>query len=123
MMAEQQISLAKTTLDDRKAENIVEISLAGKSSMAEAMLIATGTSRTHVLALADYTLQTLKEAGVAICGVEGLENGEWVLIDTGDILVHIFQEDVRLLYRLERLWQHSFDDANTAEDFDLTASL
>lgn len=122
-MAEQQTVLAKTTLDDRKAENIVEISLVGKSSMAETMLIATGTSRTHVLSLADYTMQALKEAGATIHGVEGMDNGEWVLIDTGDIIVHIFQEEARQLYRLERLWMHSFDDTDTEEDFDLTASL
>lgn len=123
ILAEQQTALAKTTLDDRKAENIVEIPLLGKSSMAETLLIATGTSRTHVLALADYTLQALKDAGATICGVEGVENGEWVLIDTGDIIVHIFQEDARQLYRLERLWMHNFDEAEPHKDFDLTANL
>lgn len=122
-MAEQQTALAKTTLDDRKAENIVEINLDGKSSMAEAMLIATGTSRTHVLALAEYTMQALKDAGAGIHGVEGTENGEWVLIDTGDIIVHIFQEEARDLYRLERLWAINFDDALDDEQLDLTANL
>jgi ribosome-associated protein len=92
--------------------------------MAEDMLIATGTSRTHVLALAEYTIQALKEAGAEIMGVEGLDNGEWVLIDTGDIIVHIFQEEARELYRLERLWSHSFDmDDDNDDQLDLTANL
>ena len=103
-MAEQQAALAKTTLDDRKAEDIVEINLVGKSSMAEAMLIATGTSRTHVLSLAEYTMQALKDAGAQIHGVEGTDNGEWVLIDTGDIIVHIMQDEARDFYQLEKLW-------------------
>ncbi|MBA44668.1 MAG: ribosome silencing factor [Magnetococcales bacterium] len=123
ILAEQQTALAKTTLDDRKAENIVAINLVGKSSMAEAMLIATGTSRTHVLSLAEYTMQALKEAGAQIHGVEGTENGEWVLIDTGDIIVHIFQEEARELYRLDRLWAVNFDEPTDDEQLDLTANL
>lgn len=123
ILAEQQAALAKTTLDDRKAENIIEISLLGKSSMAEAMLIATGTSRTHVLALADYTIQALKDAGAEIHGIEGQDSGEWVLIDTGDIIVHIFQEEAREMYRLERLWAVNFDEPTDDEQLDLTANL
>lgn len=123
ILAEQQAQLARKTLDDKKAEKIVKISLLGKSSMAEEMLIASGTSRTHVLSLAEHTMHALKEAGAHILGVEGMDNGEWVLIDTGDIIVHIFQEEARDLYRLERLWMHSFDDAETDDQLDLTASF
>ncbi len=93
--------------------------------MADSLVIATATSRPHVLALAEHVTTALKSAGASILGVEGTDSAEWVLIDTGDIIVHIFQEDARELYRLERLWSHTFDTDTDelGEELDLTANL
>jgi ribosome-associated protein len=91
-------------LEDDKAENILEINLVGKSSLADAMVIASGRSARHVTSLADHVSRRLKEAGVGRIRVEGLPNADWVLIDAGDVLVHIFRPEVRDFYNLERIW-------------------
>jgi len=91
-------------LDDDKAENILNIPLAGKSPMADAMIVASGRSARHVSALADHVSQKLKEAGAPKVRVEGLPNADWVLIDAGDLIVHIFRPEVREFYNLERIW-------------------
>ena len=91
-------------LDDDKAENILNIPLAGKSPMADAMIVASGRSARHVSALADHVSQKLKEAGASKVRVEGLPNADWVLIDAGDLIVHIFRPEVREFYNLERIW-------------------
>lgn len=100
---------ATTALEDKKAHDLTHLPLDGKSSMADDMLIATGTSRPHVLALAENVSKALKDAGAPIVSVEGEEDAQWVLVDGGDIIVHIFQPDARAHYRLERLWSRSFD--------------
>ncbi len=92
------------SLDDDKAENIIEIDLTGKSSIADSMIIASGRSGRHVSALADHVLRLLKERGQGRAKVEGLQNGDWVLIDAGDVIVHIFRPEVRDFYNLERIW-------------------
>lgn len=90
--------------------------------MADDMLIATGTSRTHVLALAQNVEKALKDAGAPMVSIEGADEGEWVLVDGGDIVVHIFQPEARAHYRLERLWAHNFDvDDDNELDDDLTS--
>ena len=91
-------------LDDDKAENVLNIPLTGKSPMADAMIVASGRSARHVSALADHVARKLKEAGVAQVRTEGLPNADWVLIDAGDIIVHIFRPEVREFYNLERIW-------------------
>ena len=91
-------------LDDDKAENILNSPLAGKSPMADAMIVASGRSARHVSALADHVSQKLKEAGAPKVRVEGLPNADWVLIDAGDLIVHIFRPEVREFYNLERIW-------------------
>ncbi len=96
--------LVEKQLDDDKAENILSIPLAGKSPMADAMIVASGRSARHVSALADHVARKLKEAGVAQVRVEGLPNADWVLIDAGDLIVHIFRPEVREFYNLERIW-------------------
>ena len=93
-----------TALDDAKAENVVSIELAGKTTIADAMMIATGRSNTHVGAIADRVLKACKAAGVASPRIEGLPNCDWVLVDTGDIIIHIFRPEVREFYNLERIW-------------------
>lgn len=102
--AAQLAKLVLDRLDDDKAENIIEIDLIGKSSVADAMIIASGRSARHVGALADHILRSLKEVGVGRARVEGLPNCDWVLIDAGDVVVHIFRPEVREFYNLERIW-------------------
>jgi ribosome-associated protein len=82
----------------------VVIDLTGKTEIADAMVIATGTSQRHIAAIADKLLARLKEAGHGRVGAEGLAGSDWVLIDTGDVIVHIFRAETRAFYDLERLW-------------------
>lgn len=91
-------------LDDAKAEDVVTIDLAGKSSIGDFMLIATGRSDRHVGAIADQIQRALKEEGCGRVRVEGQPKCDWVLIDTGDIIVHVFQPEVREFYNLEKMW-------------------
>lgn len=91
-------------LDDAKAEEIVTINLDGKSSMGDYMVIATGRSDRHVGAVADQIHKKLKEEGETRVRVEGQPQCDWVLIDTGDIIVHVFRPEVREFYNLEKMW-------------------
>lgn len=91
-------------LDDDKAEEIVEIDLSGKSDIADAMVIASGRSQRHVGAIADKILRRLKDAGLEAVRSEGQPACDWVLIDAGDVIVHIFRPEVRSFYNLERIW-------------------
>jgi ribosome-associated protein len=91
-------------LDEAKAENVVTIDLAGKSSIGDFMVVATGRSDRHVGAIADQLQRKLKENGQGRVRVEGLSACDWVLIDTGDIIVHVFRPEVREFYNLEKMW-------------------
>ncbi|MCX7899306.1 MAG: ribosome silencing factor [Methylocystis sp.] len=92
------------SLDDAKAEDVVSIDLRGKTALADEMIIATGRSTVHVAAIADKAIKACKAAGVAAPRVEGLTQGDWVLIDAGDVIVHIFRPEVRAFYNLEKMW-------------------
>jgi ribosome-associated protein len=93
------------SLEDSKAKDIVTIDLHGKSDMADFMLIASGTSDRHVSAIADHLTTYIKEhTKASILAVEGLRDANWVLVDTGDIIVHIFRPEVRTFYNLEKMW-------------------
>ncbi|MGE0025203.1 MAG: ribosome silencing factor [Hyphomicrobium sp.] len=94
-------------LDEAKAEQIVTIDLKGKSSIGDFMVIATGRSDRHVGAVAEQLRKHLKEQGATNVRVEGLETCDWVLIDAGDILVHVFRAEVRDFYNLEKMWSAS----------------
>ena len=96
-------------LDEDKAQDMVLIDLKGKSAMADTMIVASGRSHRHVGAIADHLLRTLKEQGLGKAKVEGLPHCDWVLIDAGDVIVHLFRPEVRSFYNLERMW--SFGDA------------
>jgi ribosome-associated protein len=91
-------------LDEDKAQDIVVIDLKDKSSVADAMIVASGRSHRHVGALADHLLRLLKEAGQGKARVEGLPHCDWVLIDAGDIIVHLFRPEVRSFYNIEKIW-------------------
>jgi ribosome-associated protein len=100
----QLVKLVAAQLEEDKAENILEIPLAGKSPMADAMIVASGRSARHVAALADHVFRKLKAAGASRVRMEGMPNADWVLIDAGDVIVHIFRPEVREFYNLERIW-------------------
>ena len=96
-----------TSLDDDKALDIVSIPLAGKSSIADHMIIASGSSSRQLAAMADHLEQRLKDVGCPAIGSEGAGSGDWILIDVGDVIVHLFRPEVREFYQLEKMW----DDA------------
>lgn len=96
--------LVLAKLDDIKAENSVTIDLAGKSSIGDFMVVTTGRSNTHVGAIAETVTRALKAAGKHSPRVEGLRQGDWVLIDAGDVIVHVFRPEVRDFYGLEKMW-------------------
>jgi ribosome-associated protein len=96
--------LILSRLDDDKAQEIVLIDLKGKSPMADSMIVASGRSHRHVGALADHVLRALKDAGHGRARVEGLPHCDWVLIDAGDVVVHLFRPEVRSFYNIEKIW-------------------
>jgi ribosome-associated protein len=92
------------TLDAAKAENVVTIDLRGKTSIGDHMVLASGRSQRHVGAVADQLIRKLKDEGYGRARVEGQPHCDWVLIDTGDVIVHIFRPEVREFYNLEKMW-------------------
>jgi ribosome silencing factor RsfS/YbeB/iojap/nicotinate (nicotinamide) nucleotide adenylyltransferase len=101
---DDQLALVRRSLEDDKAEDIVVIDLAGKSSFADYMVIASGRSNRQVVAIADHLEERLKQAGHRPISVEGKQGGDWVLVDSGDIVVHIFRPEPRAFYALEKMW-------------------
>jgi ribosome-associated protein len=93
-----------TSLEEAKAEDIVSIDLKGKTALADAMIIATGRSSVHVGAIADRVIKACKAEGLSAPRVEGLPQCDWVLVDAGDIIIHIFRPEVRQFYNLEKMW-------------------
>ncbi|MFM8821059.1 MAG: ribosome silencing factor [Phenylobacterium sp.] len=91
-------------LDDDQAQDVVFIDLKGKSAMADGLVVASGRSHRHVGAIADHLLRSLKEHGYGRARVEGLPHCDWVLIDAGDVIVHIFRPEVRAFYNIEKIW-------------------
>jgi ribosome-associated protein len=91
-------------LDDGKAENIVAIDLAGRTSIADYMIVASGRSNRHVAALAEQVAEDLKKSGLGKAKLEGLPQADWVLIDAGEVIAHVFRPEVREFYNLEKMW-------------------
>lgn len=102
--------LILSRLDEDKAEDIVAIDLKGKSPLADWIVVASGRSARHVAALADHLVRALKENGYGKARVEGLPQADWVLIDVGDVIVHLFRPEVRAFYQIEKIW--SVDSAH-----------
>lgn len=92
------------SLENSKAEDIVEIDVAGKTTLADTMIVATGRSSVHVGAIADHLVKAVRDAGYPTPRLEGLPTCDWVLLDAGDAIVHIFRPEVRQFYNLEKLW-------------------
>ncbi len=108
-------------LDEHSAQDIITIDIQGKSSVADYMIIASGRSNRHVGALSDYVLRGLKEDGHKSLGVEGQEAGDWVLIDVGDVILHIFRPEVRQFYNLEKIWSVPLPDSLQIKDESVSA--
>ena len=98
------LELIKTSLENDKADNTVIIDLVGKATIADFLVIASGTSHRHVGALANHVQRQIKSLGLKNIAVEGLKHCDWVLIDAGDIIIHLFRPEVRYFYNLEKIW-------------------
>jgi ribosome-associated protein len=101
-------------LEDAKAEDIVTIDLNGKAVIADGMIVASGRSNRHVGAIADQLVEKLKSDGRKDLRIEGMPNADWVLVDAGDVIVHIFRPEVRSFYNLEKLWSDHAPDERVA---------
>jgi ribosome-associated protein len=102
--SEDLLALILSSLDDDKAENVVTIDLRGRSSVADYMVICSGRSSRQVGAIAEKLVERVKEATGRTAKIEGKDQGDWVLIDTADVIVHVFRPEVREFYQLEKMW-------------------
>ena len=102
--AAKALKLVLESLEDSKAENVTSIDIAGKSALGDYMVVVSGRSNRHVTAIAEHLIDDLKAEGIGQIRVEGLETGDWVLIDTGDIIVHVFRPEIREFYNIEKMW-------------------
>jgi ribosome-associated protein len=102
--AEETLRLVLARLDDMKAEDTLTIDLRGKTSIGDYMVVTSARSQRHVGAVADNVLEQLSDAGVRGVHVEGMPHCDWVLIDAGDVIVHVFRPEVRTFYNLEKMW-------------------
>lgn len=109
-------------LDDLKARDVREIDVRGKTSVADFLVIASGTSSRHVKSIADEVVKFAKQAGVLPLGVEGQQEAEWVLVDLGDIIVHVMLPRIREFYGLERLWSIGDADVDGAAQDDVAGT-
>ncbi len=98
------LKLILNRLDEDQAANTIQINLANKSTIADWMVVTSGRSNRHVSAIADHVIESLHKSGVSRVRVEGMPNCDWVLIDAGDVIVHIFRPEVRAFYNLEKMW-------------------
>jgi len=96
--------LVLATLEENSAQDTITIDISEKSSVADFMIVSSGRSNRHVNALADYVMRALKAEGLKDLGIEGLDASDWVLIDAGDVILHIFRPEVRAFYNLEKIW-------------------
>jgi nicotinate-nucleotide adenylyltransferase len=107
--SEDLLALVINTLDDNKAVDIITLDLKGNTSIADFMVVATGTSKRQVAALADYLARELKTQGHGAPKIEGLEQADWVLLDSGDVIIHLFRPEVRSFYNIEKMWSVDID--------------
>ena len=112
--ADELLGLVSQSLDDDKAEDMVVVNLHGKSSIADYMVIASGRSQRQVASMAEHLEQKLKAAGAKRVAVEGARQGDWVLIDGGDVIVHLFRPEIRRFYNLEKMWGMTLPEPDRA---------
>lgn len=111
--AGRRLELVLASLEDSKAEDTITINIAGKSALGDFMVVTSGRSNRHVMAIADHLISDLKDAGQGQARVEGQEGGDWVLIDAGDIIIHIFRPEIREFYNIEKMWSAPDMDEGT----------
>ena len=112
--SETVLAFIRASLDDMKAEETVEIDLRGRTSLADAMVVTSGRSSRQVGSIAERVLHALKEGGVRQLRVEGMPHNDWVLIDAGDVILHVFRPEVRGFYNLEKIWGADRPDESVA---------
>ncbi len=115
MQTEQLIAIVREALDDVKARDVEVIDVRGKSSITDFMMIASGTSKRHVVSLAQAVSDKVKQSDIEPIGTEGQSDGDWVLVDLGELVVHIMMPDARSYYDLERLWRFDSSEDEVVE--------
>ena len=115
-MSKELTELVVDALDDIKGKDIVILDVGELTDVADTMVVASGTSNRQVKALADNVIERCKKAGFRPIGVEGMDGSEWVLVDYGDVILHVMLPATRDFYELEKLWSIRPDDMSTAED-------
>ena len=110
MQIDELLNIVLETLDERKGQFITNIDVRGKTSVTDYMVIATGTSERHVRSICDYVVEKVKDSGFKPLGVEGGPGSEWVLVDLGDVILHVMTAQTREFYQLEKLWQPDFSE-------------
>ncbi len=98
-------ALALGALEERKARDIVALDVGGITTITDFMIVASGTSDRHVRSIAEFVVESLRSAGLREIGIEGADQGEWVLVDFNDVIVHVMQPEIRAFYNLEKLWE------------------
>ncbi len=98
-------------LEDIKGRDIVVLDVRNRSSITDCMIICSGNSNRHVRSIAEHVAEEARHAGVRPLGIDGADEGEWVLVDLGELMVHVMQDETRALYQLEKLWGHSVHEA------------
>jgi ribosome-associated protein len=105
--SKEKLALVLEALEDKRAVDLVTLDVSGLTLMTDTLVICTGTSSVHIRTLAESVIEKLKEVGIKGIRAEGLQEGRWVLIDYGDVIVHVFAEEERAFYRLEEFWQNA----------------
>ena len=106
------LDITKASLESNKAEDVVAINLIGKASFADHMVIATGTSQRHVASMAVHLKEKMKTTGLTEVLLEGTAQNDWVLIDGGDVIVHLFTHEIRKFYAIEKIWSSDMSQSN-----------
>ena len=115
------LAMVESSLDDDKAEDIVVIDLHGKSTISDYMVVATGRSRRHVRTIAEHLRERVKADGIHTPSPEGVPQCDWVLVDAGDVIVHVFRPEVRTFYNLEKMWSQVLTGPEHSPGAELTA--
>jgi len=104
MQTKELLKMVESVLDERKGQNITTLDVIGKTSVTDYMVLATSTSERHAKALSDYVVEKVKANGFMPLGVEGQQGSDWVLVDLGDVILHVMTAQAREFYQLEKLW-------------------